>query len=267
MRYEVLGPLRLVDESSTSLVSARKQQGVLATLLIRTDQVVSTEQLISELWGDHPPRRAQAALHVHVSQLRKMLPVGRVCTVTGGYTLRLHPGDEVDAHEFRTLSEHGRMCAQALQYREAAEYFERALGLWRGSPFQDLGEGRLVAAFAKWLAETRLECLEMLVEAKLALGAHHELIDLLSSLVMEHPLHEAFHGYLMVALFRAGRYADALRAYQRAQRVMRDELGLEPTRALRDLHRSILLAYQRSGLDSGELKVGGVAGERPSPRP
>jgi DNA-binding SARP family transcriptional activator len=248
VRYELIGHFRLVDGTTTAVVSARKQQALLATLLIRADQLVSTEQLIAELWGDRPPRRVQASLHVHVSQLRRLLggPPDRVDTVPGGYVLRLAPGDEVDAREFRSWLEQGRACARARRHEEAVGCFERALALWRGAPLRELRDGRVVAAFAGWLEETRLECLELLVEARLTLGAHHELVDLLSSLVAEHPLHEAFHRQLMVALFRAGRRADALRAYQRARRVLHDELGLEPARPLRDLHRSILLAHQRS---------------------
>ncbi|GAA0390128.1 hypothetical protein GCM10009541_36590 [Micromonospora gifhornensis] len=245
MRYELLGPLRLVGVDTRTPVNAPKQQALLTTLLIRSDQVVGSEHLGTELWGERPPRRAQAALHVHVSQVRRLLPAGRLATVTGGYTLRIRAGDEVDAHEFRALSERGRAHLRARRYREAVACLERALTLWRTGPVLTLAGGRTVAVFARWLEETRLECLEMLVEARLALGGHQEVVDLLTAVLADHPLHENFHRQLMVALVRAGRWTDALRAYQHTHRLLREELGLEPDRSLRELHHWILRAYRR----------------------
>ena len=249
MRYEILGALRVIDGRGPSTISAQKRQTLLATLLIRAGQEVSAEQLINEVWGDERPKRVQAALHVYISQLRKFLSPdpdspARITTETFGYALRLGD-DELDVRDFLRGIDRGRERARAGDHAAAAEDFERALALWHGPPLRDLRDGPIISAFTTWLEETRLECLERLVDARLALGQHRGVIGHLSALTMDHPLHEAFYRQLMLALYRSERRADALRVYLQARRVLQDELGLDPGRALRDLHRSILAADHR----------------------
>src|SRR5437868_3558371 len=189
----------------------------------------------TEIWGDEPPRRATATVHVYVSQLRKLLGRTRqgdspIVTRFPGYVLRL--GDStLDAHEFQQLARQGRAAIRAGRYQEASAACGRALALWRG---RVLG-GPIVEEFATWAEETRLECVELRNEAELTLGRHRELVGPLYALVNTHPLIEAFHRQLMLALYRSDRRADALRVFQRVRSTLDRELGIAPCRQLHEL--------------------------------
>ncbi|GGV49252.1 hypothetical protein GCM10010495_78740 [Kitasatospora herbaricolor] len=253
MRYEILGSLRVDTGSSTSTVNARNMEVVLATLLVRTEEVVPIPQLAHEIWGDAPPRRHLAAIHVYISQLRKLLadadrPESVIATRSPGYVLRLGPDDRLDSEEFQQLMQSGRKAARAGRPEEAAVAFEAALELWRGPALGDLRAGPILDGFTTWAEEARLECVGMHIDAGLASGRHRELIGRLYSLVAEHPLHEAFHRQLMIALYRSERQADALRVYRSAHRILTAELGIEPGRALREVQRAILAADHRLDL-------------------
>ncbi|MCK2244447.1 MULTISPECIES: AfsR/SARP family transcriptional regulator [unclassified Crossiella] len=244
MKYEILGPLRVLDDNAYTSISARKVEITLAVLLIRADHVVSFDQLVTELWGDSPPRRVAAGVHVHISQLRKFLhrpdrADNPIVTHPRGYLLKLG-NDELDFRHFLRLCESGRGLVREERWAEAADCLERALGLWRGPVLRDLGNGPIIDGFAAWLMESRLECLELLADCWLQLGRHRELVAQLYSLIAEYPLRETFYRRLMLALYRSDRQADALEVYRRARRTLHDELGLEPCRALQDLQRAIL---------------------------
>ncbi len=250
MRYEVLGPLRVVKDGEVLGLSARKMEIVLAALLIRADQVVSVEQLITEVWGGSRPRRVHAALYVYISQLRKMLGAGSpspIVTRAPGYLLRTGT-DEFDLHVFQRLADEGRAHARDGRHEEARAAFAAALGLWRGPALGELREGPIINGFAIWLEENRLECNELLVESSLRLGRHRELVSGLQRLIGEHPLHEAFYRQLMLALWRCERRADALTVYQTARTTLSRELGLEPGIRLRELQRSILASGEGARL-------------------
>nr|MDT0660532.1 AfsR/SARP family transcriptional regulator [Micromonospora sp. DSM 115978] len=249
MRYEILGPIRTVNGTATATVSACKIETLLAVLLIRADQVVGAGQLMTEIWGENPPRRATAGLHVYVSQLRKFL--GRrgtadspIVTAQSGYMLRLG-ADELDVQDFQRLVDAGRRNQRAGRMEQAWEAYESALSLWRGPALGDLRDGPVVSGFAGWGEQARLECAEELVNCGLALGRHREYVSFLYALTTENPFREAFYRQLMLALYRSGCQADALRVYQSARTVLRDEFGLEPCRSLRDLQRAILLGDPR----------------------
>jgi len=244
MRYEVLGPLRVVDDRGISSITARKIEVLLAVLLIRADQLVSADRLAGEIWEENAPRRATAGLHVYISQLRKFLsrperPHGPIVTRPPGYELRLD-GDRIDAEEFLSLAKAGRQYAQAGEYEPAAECFERALALCRGPTLGHLQGGHIIEGYVARLSEERLECVELMLDARLALGRHREVIGQLYSLTADHPLREPFYRQLMLALYRSGRQADALGVYQMARRMLNRELGLEPCRPLQDLQYAIL---------------------------
>ena len=246
MKYEVLGSLRVIKDGNSLTVSAPKMEIVLGTLLIRANQVVSIEQLGTEIWGADPPQRATAALYVYISQLRKLLTgepgrFGPIVTRAPGYLLRTEQ-DEVDLQIFQRLVADGRESMRAERYEEARSAFQQALALWRGPALSELREGPIINGFAIWLEEIRLECNELLVEAKLRLGRHRELISVLHRLIGEHPLHEAFYWQLMLALYRSERRADALDVYRKARATLNRELGLEPGRRLRELQQSILVS-------------------------
>jgi DNA-binding SARP family transcriptional activator len=240
----VLGPLRVVDEYGSSSISAPKIELLLAALLIRVDQLVPADHLVSEIWDQHPPRRVTAGLHVYVSQLRKFLgrpmrPNSPIVTRPPGYQLELGP-DELDAHTFLRLAKAGRQLHREGNFEAAADHFERALALWRGLILGDLQGGQIVNGFVTRLNEERLEIVELMLDARLALGRHRELTGQLYALTRDHPLRESFYRQLMVALYRSERQADALKVYQDARRTLKQELGLEPCRALQELHRAIL---------------------------
>ncbi|MFD2768416.1 AfsR/SARP family transcriptional regulator [Micromonospora eburnea] len=246
MRYEVLGPLRVLDGDQVSTISAPKIEIVMTVLLVRSDQVVTLEQLMAEIWGDQLPRRATAGVHVYISQLRKFLsrperPDSPVVTRPSGYLLR-KGSDELDLHIFLQSVEEGRGHFRDQRYEQAVACLDQALAQWRGPLAGDLRAGRIIDGFAAWLAETRLECLEMLMESQLHMGRHREIVGRLYSLTLEHPLREAFYRQLMLALYRSERQADALRVYQGARAMLNEELGLEPCRGLQALNRAILVA-------------------------
>jgi DNA-binding SARP family transcriptional activator len=235
-------------------LSAPKMTVVLAALLARRGQVVSSEQLIAELWPEERPRRAIATLQVHVSQLRKVLtcPRTRQCPIITrppGYLLAIET-DAVDLHRFERAVAAGREHAQAGRPMQAAPCFAEALAGWRGPALGNVREGPIVDAFATRLEEARLECIEMMMEAGLGGGRHRELCGQLFELTLEHPLREAFYRQLMIALYRSERRADALRVYQRARQILADELGLDPGRPLREIQQAILAADDRFELST-----------------
>ncbi|MEU5979922.1 AfsR/SARP family transcriptional regulator [Streptomyces sp. NPDC047315] len=249
MRYEILGPLRVVRDDTGATISARKIETVLMVLLLRADRVVASDTLMNEIWGDELPRRVTACLHVYISQLRKFLQrPGRkdnpVVTQPSGYLLRLGE-DELDLNDFLTLMDGGRELAREGRHEQAARRFDKALRLWRGPFPGELYKGPAISGFVTWLTEERLECLERLVESQLALGRHREVVGQLYRLIAENPLREAFYRQLMLALYRSERQGDALKTYQNARQMLREELGVEPCRSLRDLQRDILAADDR----------------------
>lgn len=245
MRYEILGPLRVQHDGKAYSLSTPKVEVLFSTLLIRSNQVVSADQLLSELWDGELPKRACAGLYVYVSQLRKFLAhAGKakksIETRAPGYLLNVEPG-ELDLTEFQSAVFKGRRLLETGNPAQAAQSLDAALGLWRGSAFGGLKGGPLLRGFTIWLEEARLECSELAVKALLAQGRHQEAVSRLYSLMAEHPLRETIYHLLMLALYRSSRPADALRIYQQARSLIIDEIGLEPSRALRDLHQAILL--------------------------
>ncbi|WP_244188211.1 AfsR/SARP family transcriptional regulator [Streptomyces regalis] len=217
----------------------------LATLLIGAGRVTTKEQLITELWGDKPPKRASAAVHVYLSQLRKFLVTagdsagGAILTKPSGYVLVLDDAG-YDVTDFQELIRTGRNHQLAGHHEAALEAFELALLLVRGPVLDGMAEGPALSAFSTWVEAEQLDCLELSVESRTALGRHREVISLLDGLITRYPFRESFYRQLMLVLYRSERQAEALRVYRRAQKVLRAELGLEPCRSLRRLHQAIL---------------------------
>jgi DNA-binding SARP family transcriptional activator len=244
MRYEILGSLRVTEDGVSSFISAPKVEAVLAVLLMRAGQVVVTDEIITEIWGGSAPRRAMAAVHVYVSELRKFLRGAKragevVITRAPGYLLHLGP-DEFDLNIFNQLMAAGREHCRTGRHEQAVRCLSQALSLWRGPALDRICLGPMAEIFAASLAEAKLECAEMLTNSQLILGHHRELIGPLSSLTRENPLRETFHQQLMIALYRSDRQADALRVYHLARTTLREELGLEPCHALQQVQAAIL---------------------------
>jgi DNA-binding SARP family transcriptional activator len=254
MRYEILGPMRVVDGASAMSLSARKIEVLMATLLVRADEVVGTRELIREIWGERTADLPIACLHVYVSHLRKFLrrpqaAESPIVTVRRGYSLQLG-NDDLDVREFQRLVGRGHALLASGAVEDACAAYERALGLWRGPALDHLCDGPIIGTFVCWIGRARLECVERLVEAGLQLGRHRRLVGYLYEQLEENPLHEAFYRQLMLALYRSGCRADALEVYQTARTALREELGLLPPRALSDLHQSILVGDPRLELDA-----------------
>lgn len=249
MRFRVLGPMEVRSAGPDVRVltpRAAKVRVVLATLLVRVNEVVSVDSLIDELWGEHPPRTAMTTLQVYISQLRKMLrdadPQGGdelLLTRSPGYLFRLDPG-QLDLSVFEDLHARGREALAAGDHAGAAELQHQALALWRGPLLSDTPHGSLLDSMAVRLGEVRTGALEQRVRAELQLGRHQELLGELRALTAELPMHEEFHAHLMVALYRTGRQADALGTFATLRRTLVDDLAIEPGRQIQQLHSRIL---------------------------
>jgi len=238
LRFNLLGPLEALRDDAPIVLGPRKQRAVLALLLLHANRVVPTERLIDDLWGDSPPETARAALQVYVAGLRKALgdDGAALRTTAPGYVLELQPGS-LDLERFASLRAEARA---ATDNARKAEHLHDALALWRGVPLAELGNEPFAATAVVQLNQLRRGALEERINAELALGRQAELIDELDGLVAEHPHHEPFRVQLMLALYRAGRQADALAAYRAAREAFMNELGLEPGAELKALERAVL---------------------------
>ncbi len=233
--FRILGPLEVWDGDSPLQLGGQRQRAVLALLALHPGEVVPSERLITELWGESPPRTASTALQNAVSQLRKILGADVVETRAPGYALRVEK-EAVDARRFERLLNEGKRADTGRRL----ELLHEALQLWRGPPLSDFAYESFAQNEAARLDELRLSALEERIEAELELGRAGDLAGELEALVRENPLRERLRGQLMLALYRSGRQAEALQAYQETRRVLVDELGIEPTPALQQLHASIL---------------------------
>ena len=241
--FRILGPLEL-DPRGTELqpVPPGRHQVVLGALLVEANRVVRVDQLIDAVWYDDPPATARTQVQICVSGLRHCLaPLGdavAIVTRAPGYLLRV-PRDEVDAHLFARLVAEADTLAREGRREHAATRIRQALDLWRGVALSGT-PSRVLQAKAAQLDERRLGAIETYAELELQLGRHHHVIDELGPLVGEHPLRERLRGQLMIALYRAGRQAEALHTYRLGRQLFVAELGLEPGTELRRLERAIL---------------------------
>jgi DNA-binding SARP family transcriptional activator len=235
MEFGILGPLEARDQGRQIQLGAAKQCSLLGVLLLHANEAVSSERLIDELWGTRPPARPHKLVQGYVSALRKLLGADRILTQRPGYVVRVESG-ELDLHQFE------RLTAQARRERPevAADLLREALGLWHGRALGDLCLEGFAAREAERLDELRLTAQLERIEADLALGRHTELTAELEALVEEHPLQERPRGQLMLALYRAGRQAEALALYRETRTLLAEELGLEPGEELQRLQRQIL---------------------------
>jgi DNA-binding SARP family transcriptional activator len=228
VEYSLLGPLEVRVEGRTIAVGRGKQRALLAVLALNAGRVVPAERLIDELWGEEPPATAATALQVYISRLRKLLGETAIETRDPGYLVH---GD-VDVRRFDQLVSEARRS----EPEHAAALLSEALSLWRGAALCDCG----LPLEAARLEEQRVAATEQRIEADLTRGRSSELVGELESLVGEHPLREPFRAQLMLALYRAGRQAEALDAYRAARTALLDELGIEPSPRLQQLEQAIL---------------------------
>jgi WD40 repeat protein/DNA-binding SARP family transcriptional activator/energy-coupling factor transporter ATP-binding protein EcfA2 len=268
MRFGVLGPLEVEADDGPVVVGGQKERLLLALLLTRPNRVVPVETLIRGLWGQHPPATAAKTLQSHVMRLRRALEPGRgrgaasevLVTREPGYLLRVASG-MLDAARFEELTGVARRALADGAAQTAATTLRQALDLWRGQAFEEFLDSDFGAAEAGRLAELRLVALEDRIQADLRLGRHRELVAELEGLVREQPLRERPWAQLLLVLYRSGRQADALLAYQRARSVLVEELGIDPGAELRRLQVAILA--QDPGLDLPAMAGPGPAQQLP----
>jgi predicted ATPase/DNA-binding SARP family transcriptional activator len=234
----LLGPFQLLLDGTPAKLG-RRPRALLLALVLRRGETATTEWLIETVWSGAPPRSARSVLHVYVSQLRRVLPHGRLVTEQSGYTLRVED-TELDAAQLESLFVEGQRALGEGNVRLAEARFSAALELWRGDAIADLESAPFARDEAARLNELRLASLEGRLDADLRLGRHDEVTAQLELLVGEHPLRERLRCMLMIALYRSGRQADALACYRDGRRLLVSELGLEPGRELRELERRIL---------------------------
>jgi DNA-binding SARP family transcriptional activator len=248
--FRILGPLEIWDDGVPVRVAGDRQRALLAILLLHAGEVVSADRLMDDLWGDSQPTAGATALRVRVSQLRKALgDDGELLAARAhGYVLRIEP-DQLDLHRFERLVGEGERTLSDGEAALAHDRLSGALALWRGAPLADFTYAPFARAAVVRLEELRLTAVELRIDADLALGRHAAVVGELETLVADHPLRERFCAQLMLALYRAGRQAEALAAYRTVRGRLVGELGIEPGPQLQSLERSILAHEPTLDLD------------------
>jgi YVTN family beta-propeller protein len=239
MQFRILGSLEVARDGRPVTLGGTRQRAVLAILLLHRQEVVSVDRLVDELWGERPPGTATKTVQVYVSRLRKELGEGVLLTRGGGYVLDIEP-EQLDGARFERLAHEGMGALDRDEVSSARDLFGEALALWRGPALDDLAYEQFAQGEIARLEELRLATLEARIEADLALGRHSELVPELEILVREHPVRERLRAQLILALYRSGRQADALASYRDARRALVEELGLEPSRELKELEQRVL---------------------------
>jgi predicted ATPase/DNA-binding SARP family transcriptional activator len=245
VEFRILGPLEVWHAGSPISLGGPRHRRLLAVLLVNADQVVPTGRLIEALWGFDPPASAPAMLHVRVSELRAALraagaePSGGLRHQGGGYMLDVGT-DDLDARTFERSAAEAAGALAERAYDRARMCLERGLALWRGPALAELAAEPFALAECSRLEALRLQAVEHRLDADLALGRHAAIVAELAALVEAHPLRERFSAQLMLALYRSGRQGEALAAFQAAQRLLAEQLGVDPGAELRRLHTDIL---------------------------
>lgn len=235
LEFRLLGPLEVIGDDGPLPLGGQRQRALLAVLLLEAGRVVSTDRLVELLWGEEPPRTATTSLQNAVSQLRRLIGPDLLDTRPPGYVLRVERG-QTDAGRFERLLAESRGAPP----EERARKLREALDLWRGAPLADFAFEEFAQSESRRLEELRLVALEERIAADLELGRHADAAGELESLVAGHPLRERFRALHMLALYRSGRQAEALQAYQRARADLVEELGIEPSAELQQLQGEIL---------------------------
>ena len=269
MEFRILGPLEVLDDGHSLALGGEKQRALLALLVVNANRTLSAERLIDELWGERSPATAAKTLQAHVSRLRKSLGRstrndgnGIVVTREYGYELRVDR-EGVDSLRFERLIGEARRELGAGRVGGAMGLLEEALSEWRGPPLAEFSSERFAEVESARLEELRVCALEEVIDAKIALGRHAEVVGELESLISEQPYRERLRAQLMLALYRCDRQAEALQAYQDARRTLVEELGIEPGERLRGLERAILAQDRALGITDEALAVAETAAQAP----
>jgi WD40 repeat protein/DNA-binding SARP family transcriptional activator/energy-coupling factor transporter ATP-binding protein EcfA2 len=266
LQFRMLGPLEAWRGGMLLRLGGERQRALLALLLIHANELVRTEQLVDQLLGEELSEQALNTTRVAVSRLRRVLEDGHpgelLLTQAGGYVLRAGP-EQLDAACFERLLAEGRGLLAGGDAASAGARLREALALWRGPPLADLALLEFAQPEIRRLEELRLLAVMERIDADLVLGADSELIGELEGLVVSNPLQERLRAQLMLALYRAGRQAEALEVYRQTSELLRGELGLEPSRGLQELERQVL--RQDPALEPGPGAVTTVASATEEP--
>jgi predicted ATPase/DNA-binding SARP family transcriptional activator len=267
----LLGPLEVRVGGERASIAGTKQRSVLALLALAANNVVSTDSLIDQVWGETAAPAVRRSLQVYVSNLRKVLADGaRIESRGGGYILEIEP-DRVDLTRFGRLVREGRLALEQGKVDVASSRFRGALDLWRGTPLSDLMFEAFASAHIERLEQEQLAVLEDRIDADLALGRHFQIAPEIGDLVAENPMRERLRAQLMLAFYRCGRQADALNEYRKGRDLLIEQLGVEPSAELQALERAILdhdEAIDAQPVSLGEEPAGADAdADRPVERP
>jgi SARP family transcriptional regulator, regulator of embCAB operon len=240
VEFRILGEVDVRVNGSVVRLGGEKIKTVLAGLLLAREKMVSDSRLAALLWGEDCPKTASAQIYTYVSRLRKFLGDGvSISRHRQGYTMSVRAGS-FDYQTFANLSAAGAAELAGCRYRQASEHFEKALALYRESALGGVTE-HMVAEQAAWLEEARMAAIEGRVEADLALGRFATLTPELVRLVADHPYREYLRAQLMFVLQRCGRQAEAVAVYHQGRRLLADELGIDPSRMLREVYEGIVV--------------------------
>ena len=266
MAVTLLGPFTWVGADGAEIkIPARKERALLAFLALRAGSAVTTGQLEAVLWGDEPPKTAKDTLKTYIFHLRRQLGAAWIETAPDGYRLVVSP-DEVDVTRFEQLLQSGVEALDAQDLRRTADCTTEALLLWRGEPLPDLANHPIGMAEAARLWDLRRAGQERNFAARLALGQDAELVGDLETAIAAEPFRERLWQQLMLALYRSGRQADALRAYQRLRKVLDDELGIAPNDQIKALETAILNHDPDVNLTPARITPSAAPAGQPLPR-
>jgi len=247
--FRILGPIQVGEGLR---VSRGRPLSLLALLLVHRGAIVHVDRALDALWEHDHPRHGRKAVHVVASRLRSALGEGVLRSHGCGYALDIAPG-ELDADRFEGLVRRGRAELAGGEARQAAATLGEALALWRGPALADVAGAGFAQPEIARLEDLRLACVSDRIDAELACGRHAEALGELEALVREHPLRERLRGQQMLALYRAGRQAEALAAYRDAHEALVEGLGIEPSPELRALESAIARDELPSPADSRRL--------------
>jgi len=238
MEYRVLGPICALVDGRPLKLGGPRQRMVLAVLLSRANHTIPQDTLIDAVWAGEPPEAAKATVQGYIHALRRELGADQIIRDGAGYRIEVSE-NTYDALRFEHLVEIGRGMLQT-RPAESAALLKQGLAMWFGTPYGGLESNPLLLSESSRLELLRLSAVESRVEAALAIGDHAGVVVELETLVRDHPFRERFRAQQMLALYRCGRQAEALRAFQRARIFLGDELGIEPSTELRELEQRIL---------------------------
>jgi SARP family transcriptional regulator, regulator of embCAB operon len=265
--FKTLGPLEVIHNGRPCTPTAPKVGQVLALLLSKANHVVHIATLIDELWGDNPPLSAVTTAQTYIYQLRKLFQRSGPCGLTdcslttrlSGYVLRVSTA-QIDSHVFLSAMQRGRALLEDGSAAEARVVLTDALSLWRGPVLVNTVCGRILQSYTVFMEESHVRTREMLISAEMSLGHYREVIAELQSLIVEYPLNEWFYARLIESLHRSDRRSEALQTFENLRRLLRDELGLEPSAEILRLQAGVLGGRTLRPVPSPALSAPGSGG-------